>query len=64
MGGLFRPLEGNVGPSIVTVDVLCFVFFWGGVVCRNFLQNPRACPPFVTRDISTVNWISEFYYLD
>jgi hypothetical protein len=61
MLGLFRPLEENVGPSILTVGAPRFVFFLGSMLTF-FLE--LVCLPFVERDISTVIWILEFYYLD
>jgi hypothetical protein len=52
MHGLFRPLEEYVGPSILTVGILRFVFFSG---CMLELPSESACLPFLERDIAIVN---------
>jgi hypothetical protein len=58
---LFRPLEQYAGPSILTVGVLCFVFFLGWILkC----SSETACLSFAERDIFTVIWILELYYID
>jgi hypothetical protein len=61
MLGLFRPLEENVGPSILTVGALCFVVLLGFMLK---ISSEFVCFPFVERDVSTVILSLEFYDLD
>jgi hypothetical protein len=61
MHGLFHPPEEYAGPSILTVGVLCFVFFLG---CMLEFSSESAYLPFVAHDISIVVLILEFYHLD
>jgi hypothetical protein len=58
MLGLFRPLEEYVGPSILPVDAISLLR------CVLKCSVEYFCLPFVGRDVSTVNWIYVFYYLD
>jgi hypothetical protein len=63
MLGLFRPLENDAGPCVLTVEVLCFVFFLRCILRAQFSAE-SAFLPLVERDVSTVIWIIEFCYLD
>jgi hypothetical protein len=58
--GLYRSLEECVDPSIVTVGALYF-----GSLTELYVKvsSVFVCRPLVERDISTVIWIVEFYYL-
>jgi hypothetical protein len=51
MFGLFRPLDEYVGPAILNVGALCFVFFLG---CMLKFTLEFVCLPFVERDISCI----------
>jgi hypothetical protein len=57
---LFLPLEEYARPFILTMVVLCFVFF--GSFLLEF-SSESACCPFVARDIYIVIRNSEFYRL-
>jgi hypothetical protein len=57
----FRPLEENVGRSVLTVGASCCVGFWSYML--KFSLELIYCS-FVDRDIFTVIWILEFYYSD
>jgi hypothetical protein len=61
MRGLVLPLEEYVGPSILTVNALCFIFLFG---CMLKFSVEFLCVKFIERGISTVIWILEFHYLD
>jgi hypothetical protein len=57
MFDLFCPLEERVGPSILTVGIVCFVFFLSSMLkfCLEFISLL-----FVRRDVSTVIRILEY----
>lgn len=61
MLGLFHRVEHYVGPIIIAVGGLCFVLYLG---CKLKFSLKFVCLPLVERDITTVIWILEFYYLD
>jgi hypothetical protein len=59
--GLLRRVERYVGPIIIAVGGLCFVVLLG---CMLKFSLKFVYLPLVERDITTVIWILEFYYLD
>jgi hypothetical protein len=61
MLGLFHPLEEYVGPSIITVGILCFVVLLGGMLTFSFEFVGLT---FAERGVFTVMWILEFNYLN
>jgi hypothetical protein len=58
---LFHRLEESVDPSILTVRALSFVILWG---CTLKVSLEYVCIPFVSRNVSTLINILEFYCLD
>lgn len=49
MFGLFRPLEEDADPSILTVGGLGFVYFLGSM---SKFSSEFVCLPFLERDVS------------